>query len=182
MARQVAHHQDTQLALAEQHISHLAARTGVGIGVDVTVLDEVTRAWIGSSADVKAGDDITVRAQSSHDIVSVAAAAGVATDGVGGAGGVTVYVLDTTTRAYVEGGAGAGSVLSAGGDVAVTAQGDLDMTQIAGTLAYGSSAGIGLSIAADVVHAHGGTIEAESRPGAGTTFRVTLPRTTHPDP
>ena len=60
-----------------------------------------------------------MRAQSSHDIVSVAAAAGVATDGVGGAGGVTVYVLDTATRAYVEGGAGAGSVLSA------MAQGDL---------------------------------------------------------
>lgn len=42
--------------------------------------------------------------------------------------------------------------------------------------ARGKGAGIGLSIAADVVHAHGGTIEVDSRPGQGTTFRVTLPQ------
>ncbi len=35
-------------------------------------------------------------------------------------------------------------------------------------------AGLGLSIARDVVRAHGGTIEAESTPGQGTTFRVRL--------
>lgn len=37
-------------------------------------------------------------------------------------------------------------------------------------------AGIGLSIAAEVVRAHGGTIEAESTLGTGTTFRVRLPQ------
>lgn len=42
--------------------------------------------------------------------------------------------------------------------------------------ARGKGAGIGLSIAADVVRAHGGTIEAESAPDKGTTFRVRLPR------
>lgn len=36
-------------------------------------------------------------------------------------------------------------------------------------------AGLGLSIARDVVRAHGGTIHAESEPGVGTTFRVMLP-------
>src|SRR5262249_50501536 len=35
--------------------------------------------------------------------------------------------------------------------------------------------GLGLAIARDVVAAHGGTIEAQSGPGAGTTVRFTLP-------
>jgi signal transduction histidine kinase/ActR/RegA family two-component response regulator len=35
--------------------------------------------------------------------------------------------------------------------------------------------GLGLSICRDIVSGYGGTIVAESEPGAGTTFRVTLP-------
>ena len=35
--------------------------------------------------------------------------------------------------------------------------------------------GLGLAIARDVVKAHGGRIEAESRPGKGTTIRLLLP-------
>ena len=35
--------------------------------------------------------------------------------------------------------------------------------------------GLGLSIAKEIVEAHGGTISAESRPGVGTTMRVSFP-------
>jgi len=44
----------------------------------------------------------------------------------------------------------------------------------------GGSMGLGLYIAREVIAAHGGTIEVESRPQATTTFTVRLPRvTTH---
>ena len=36
--------------------------------------------------------------------------------------------------------------------------------------------GLGLAIARDLVQAHGGTIEALSAPGQGTTIRFSLPR------
>jgi PAS domain S-box-containing protein len=39
-----------------------------------------------------------------------------------------------------------------------------------------SGAGLGLAIARGIVHAHGGRLQAESTPGAGSTFTFTLPR------
>lgn len=43
----------------------------------------------------------------------------------------------------------------------------------------GGGAGIGLSIASDVVRAHGGVIGVESQIGRGSTFWFSLPRVTH---
>ena len=44
-----------------------------------------------------------------------------------------------------------------------------------GEQARSKGAGLGLTIAHDVVHEHGGTISVDSEEGAGTTFRIVLP-------
>ena len=44
-----------------------------------------------------------------------------------------------------------------------------------GTAGRGQRFGIGLSLVREVVEAHGGTVSAEGRPGAGAVFTVDLP-------
>ena len=41
--------------------------------------------------------------------------------------------------------------------------------------------GLGLAIAREIVEAHGGRLHAESEPGKGTTFRLTIPAAQNPD-
>ena len=90
--------------------------------------------------NVTVEDDISVKAKSSEDITSVAANLGIGgSAGISGAAGV--YIITTNTNATISG----TSVLTAGGDVMVAAQGDFDITDVAGQISAGGSAGIGIS-------------------------------------
>ena len=45
-----------------------------------------------------------------------------------------------------------------------------------------SGTGLGLFVTQKLVHAHGGTVECDSRPGEGTTFRLVFPVPVHQSP
>ncbi|HSP89669.1 MAG TPA: ATP-binding protein, partial [Vicinamibacterales bacterium] len=48
------------------------------------------------------------------------------------------------------------------------------------TRAVGEGTGLGLAVSDSIVRAHGGRMDVESRAGAGTAFRVSLPSRTPP--
>jgi hypothetical protein len=161
----------------------LAATTGgsgVGIGIDVGVIERNTTAWVGSGADLTAGDDIVVHADSDDDVKSIAASFGLSGGNVGVAGSIAVQVLTTQTRAYVEDADPAmGGNLTAGGDVSITANGDLNALMIAGALGASTSAGVGV---ANTTLVHNDTVEARlgnrasSMPPASTASTSARPR------
>jgi len=128
---------------------------GIGVGVDVKVVNKDTRAFIAPLAVVRAARDVAVLATSSQDVLMIAASAGVALGGVAVGGAVAVCTLnpaaDTGTRAFIAGGGGAGATVIAGGSVTVAANenpgGTNTVQVIAGGLAFGSTAGVGGSVA-----------------------------------
>lgn len=71
-------------------------------------------------------------------------------------------------------GSGAGAGNGASGDRAVPA-GHRDAVAAATTGGTASGTGLGLAIVAALVGAHGGTVDVDSTPGDGATFRVRLP-------
>jgi len=120
---------------------------GIGIGLDVNVIDRDTYATVGAESDLGSSvGDIRVEAVSDDDVTSIAATFGVSTNGPGVALSVGVVVLLTDTQATVASGTiGDRSRLDAGGNVIVDAQGDAKVFMLAGGLAYGNNAGIGIA-------------------------------------
>ncbi len=125
---------------------------GIGAGADVGTMTKDTQAWIGSGADVRAERDI--RVQSSSDERLISAAAGLAgSKTVAVAGAVGVYVMDVTTKAFVEGskvGYG-GATLHAGGSVQVAAQAANEADSFSGNVAGSGTAAVGGAIIVPVV-------------------------------
>ncbi|MBI1398269.1 MAG: LEPR-XLL domain-containing protein, partial [Betaproteobacteria bacterium] len=117
---------------------------GVGVGLDVTVLLKDTRAYIGQRARVHAMGDLAVTADSDESIVSVAASLGLAGGSSGVGGSISVQIVDTDTQAWIDGGASVGATAQVAGDVTIRASGDFSADLVAGAIAYGPSAGVGV--------------------------------------
>src|SRR6185436_17288740 len=137
----------TVAAANDFHHVALAAGAGFGTvgvapGVDVTVLDNTTTAFIGTGADVFALDDVTVDSHAAEDILLIGMGIAAGTVGVGG--GVSVLTLNNTTTASILG------TVDAGGDVAVRASDDTKVLLISGALGAGY-VGVGASVGVMVI-------------------------------
>ncbi|MEO1524344.1 MAG: hypothetical protein AAFX06_02860, partial [Planctomycetota bacterium] len=137
---------------------------GVGAGLDLGIFRLNTTAEIADGAMVDADDDITVSASLEESYTGLSTNAGVGNT-VGVAGSAAVYVINNTTRADV-----GNATLDAGGDIALDADGEMSMTIIGGSLAFGSSAGIG---AANVTLTHHDEVFARIADGADITTHGT---------
>ncbi|MBM4043507.1 MAG: hypothetical protein FJ279_00180, partial [Planctomycetes bacterium] len=136
------------------HLGVAGALAGAGVGgafgpaADVLAFDAATTAYIGAGAVVNAYRDVSVVANASEDVLSVALGlAGAGPAGV--AGSVSVVSLDTSTHAYI----GDNATVSAGGNVRVAATDDSDTDIIAGALGVGvAGVGVGGSVAVTVIN------------------------------
>ena len=130
----------------------IGGTAGVGAGVDVEKITKDTEAWIDAGAIVSANGDITVNANSNETVNSVSAGGSFA-----GTAAVTVNaavsLFNITTKAYINGGAtaGSGAVVNAGGSVVVSAAEQLTLNVVAGNLSAAGSAAVGAAAAVPVV-------------------------------
>ncbi len=126
---------------------------GVGAGADVGVYTKHTNAYIGSGVTAIVSGNISVTAQSSENLISVAA--GIAVGGGVGAGiDAGVHVFNLQTRAFIgddpnaPANKGAGNVQAAG-SVSIAANDASDINEIVGVFAAGAvglAAGAGVNV------------------------------------
>ncbi|HYC46066.1 MAG TPA: LEPR-XLL domain-containing protein, partial [Burkholderiales bacterium] len=130
---------------------------GVGAGLDVTIIDKNTKAYVGRSSDVDASGAVSLTASSSETLIAVAASGGVSSSaGIGAS--AAVQVITTNTRAYVEDGSSdADKAQIDAGSMTVHAGSTFKTTMVGGAIGVGSTAGVG---AANSTLVHTGTTEA----------------------
>ncbi len=132
---------------------------GVGAGADVEVVSKDTQAWIAPQALVMVTGDVGVDALSSEDLISISAGgsfAGTASVAVNAA--VSVYTIVTkafvgeTCTTALDACTTSRAVVIAGGTARITANEVLAMTIIAGSIAIGGTAGVGVAAAVPVLN------------------------------
>jgi len=158
-------------------VSISADGVGVGAGLDLAVVTKETRAYVGAGADLHSDGNISITANSTETLTSVAANGGISASSAGIAVSASVVVVDTKTFAGLnDGTAGDYAALTAGGNVTIHAQGDLTLKGIGGSIAVGSSAGIGGSnqtfVHTDTVEAAIGDYGRVTSSGLGATTGV----------
>ena len=121
---------------------------GGGAGIDAGALVKKTQAFIGGTADAER--DIAIEAVSREAVRSISTASVQALEtAIAGSGGV--YVLDITTRAFVD----AGAVIRAEGNVLVSANDATEVDISAGTTStadeVGESASVGAALAVPII-------------------------------
>ena len=132
-------------ALLGSAVATLAGGTTTGVSGAVAgeVIKRSTYAEVLAGADVRAVDDLVVKARSTNTIALVAVGAGVGgVAGVAGSGGVVLMNADTLAKVDA-------STLAAG-DVTVHADAVQNTNLIAGAVAGGATAGVGLSFGVNV--------------------------------
>ena len=143
---------DTTSLLALAGTIGIGGTAGVGVGVDVEVINKDTEASIGKDGSITVSGNVTVDA-TSHETLSSISVGG----GFGGTASVNVQaavpVISITTKAFVADGTSAanGAVISAGGSVGVMADEQLTLNAIAGNISGGGSAAVGAAVAVPVV-------------------------------
>lgn len=128
----------------------------VGLSTAIALVDNLTEAFVGFGAVVRASGDVTVEARAAEDVLliagSAAAAAGVTLlpplpFGFAIAGSLPVISLDLRTHAFLD----VEANVQAGGDLLVRAVDDSDLDLFAGTAAVGLNGGVGASVAMTLV-------------------------------
>ncbi|MGA2499913.1 MAG: hypothetical protein ABSH20_19420, partial [Tepidisphaeraceae bacterium] len=148
---------------------------GLGIGIVVDVLTKDTEAYIAPTANVKARQDVSVNSVATEDIKSIAASVG-AGDSAGIAGSIVVLVMGNPQGGGTK--ASLGGTLNAGGNVSATASDTPNLNLLAGGLAFGGTAGVGLSA---VVLVKTNTVNADVAAQANITAAGLTVSATQPD-
>ena len=132
----------------------LSGTASVGAGVDVTVIDRETFAYIEDSASVAAEENIAVVAKATEDILSISATLQGSLEAAV-AGTVSVIVLDSKTQAFIgrDDDDGIGATAFAGGNILVSAQDNTDIDLVSGGIAVGlGGGGVGTAVGVNVIN------------------------------
>ena len=147
-------------------------KAAIGGSANVIELDTTAEALILGGADVRAAQGVTVKAEQTTQLVSVAEAGG-SSDNVGVEGAVGVHLIKQRTLAGIDDDA----TVRAGGPVTVQALGDFeDITVAGGVVATKGQVGIGFAVSVNQVDtattALIGNVDAAGRDAAGAQGAV----------